>query len=376
MALFSKSGNIWHPHREEALNLHAALPAGNYTVKQNPLSHQFFLESIDSFKLPDRIYGDITRQTNRIIRSFAERPSSTGVLLAGEKGSGKTLLSKNVCASLAKVGVPTVVINHALHGDTFNAFMQTIEQPCVVLFDEFEKVYKREEQEQLLTLLDGVFPSKKLFLLTCNDQYRVDHHMRNRPGRIYYFVKFSGLTEEFVEEYCIENLLDQQYVEKVVQVSKMYGQFNFDMLQSLVEEMNRFDEDPAQALEMLNAKPESDGGGKFSVQVIYKGIVYEHDALDDGKVFIGNPIGHETIDVSFYDRSEDDLLQSNEAIDDAPAMVARLRAERKRYIELHFEAADFIRFDPVNETFVFQQGDTTCILTKVKERTRHNLLAF
>lgn len=376
MALFSKSGNVWHPHREEALNLHEFLPAGNYTVKQDPMTRQFYLESIDSFKLPDRIYGDITRQTNRIIRSFSDRPSSTGVLLAGEKGSGKTLLSKNVCASLAKVGVPTVVINHAWHGDTFNAFMQTIEQPCVVLFDEFEKVYKREEQEQLLTLLDGVFPSKKLFLLTCNDQYRVDHHMRNRPGRIYYFVKFSGLAEEFVEEYCQENLFDTSHVDKVVQISKMFHQFNFDMLQSLVEEMNRFDESPVEALEMLNAKPESDSGGRFSIQVIHKGIIYEGNDLEDGKMFFGNPLGQETIDVAFYERAENGAVAAEDDEDENGSLVDKLRAKRGKYVSIDFAAEDFIRFDPVNETFVFQQGETLAILTKVKERARHNLLAF
>ena len=29
-------------------------------------------------------------------------------------------------------------------------------------------------QTHVLTLLDGVFPSRKLFVLTCNDKYRID----------------------------------------------------------------------------------------------------------------------------------------------------------------------------------------------------------
>lgn len=372
MALFSKSGNVWHPHREAALNLHERLPAGNYTVKQYPMTHEFYLETIDNFTLPDRIYGDITKQTNRIIRSFSARPAGTGVLLVGEKGSGKTLLSKNVCMSLQRVGVPTIVINHPWHGDKFNAFIQTIEQPAVVLFDEFEKNYKREVQEHLLTLLDGVFPSKKLFLLTCNDQYRVDSHMRNRPGRIYYFVNFHGLAEEFVEEYCQDNLLDTQYIEKIVQISKMYSKFNFDMLQSLVEEMNRFDEDPVSALEMLNAKPEGDAGGRYAVQIIHEGLVYEGKDIDDGAQYTGNPLVN-SIDVGFYIRGDGaPEVRDDEDDDGGPATPV---ANRK-YLSLDFVPEDFVRFDPVNGQFVFQNEKAMCILTKVRERARHNMLAF
>jgi hypothetical protein len=369
MSLFSKSGNVWHPHREAALNLQDRLPAGTYTVKQNQMTQEFYLEAIDSFTLPDRIYGDIARQTNRIIRSFSERPAGTGVLLVGEKGSGKTLLSKNVCMNLQRVGVPTIVINHPWHGDEFNAFIQTIEQPAVILFDEFEKNYKREVQEQLLTLLDGVFPSKKLFMLTCNDQYRIDSHMRNRPGRIYYFVKFAGLGEEFVEEYCQDNLLDTQYIEKIVQISKMYGQFNFDMLQSLVEEMNRFDEDPIAALEMLNAKPEEDGGGKYAVQIIHEGLVYEGKDIDEGSTFTGNPLVND-VDVGIYLRGEGAPGAQDDEDDDNPA------TENRKYLSLDFTPEDFVRFDPVNGQFVFQNDKAMCILTRVRERARHNMLAF
>jgi hypothetical protein len=359
MALFSKSGNVWHPHRKEELDLHPALPGGNYTVKQHPLSQQFSLEKIDSFMMPERIYGDIVPQTNRILRSFNDRPGTTGVLLAGEKGSGKTLLSKNVCAELAGLGVPTLVINQAWHGDGFNSFIQSIEQPCAILFDEFEKVYKREEQEQLLTLLDGVFGSKKLFLLTCNDEYRVDHHMRNRPGRIYYFIKFGGLAENFVVEYCQDNLAAQEHIPKIVELSKMFNAFNFDMLQALVEEMNRFGEPPQAALALLNAKPEADKAGSYSVQVLYKGMTYKGNDLDR-PTHSGSPLAHEGVSVEFREK----LLEPDKDGD----MLSGWQ-------ELTFYPADFVKFDPVTETFVFMQGDTVCTLQKLQDRSRYHPFA-
>jgi hypothetical protein len=359
MSLFSKSGNLWHPHREDALDLHPALPGGNYTVKQHPMTHQFFLERIDSFVMPERIYGDIVPQTNRILRTFNDRPGTTGVLLAGEKGSGKTLLSKNVCAELAGLGVPTIVINHSWHGDEFNAFIQSVEQPCAVLFDEFEKVYKREEQEQLLTLLDGVFGSKKLFLLTCNDEYRVDHHMRNRPGRIYYFIKFSGLAENFIVEYCQDNLAAQAHTPKIVELSKLFSAFNFDMLQTLIEEMNRFGEDPQTALALLNAKPEADSAGRYDVQLLHQGFTYKGNDLEPD-THTGSPLAPAGVTVEFREK----LLEPDADGD-----------KRGEWHELTFYPADFVKFDPVNDTFVFMQGDSVCTLKKVQDRSRYHPFA-
>jgi SpoVK/Ycf46/Vps4 family AAA+-type ATPase len=97
--------------------------------------------------------------------------------------------------------VPTIVINQPLVGKKFNSFLQTISQPSIILFDEFEKVYEQSaEQEAILTLLDGVYPSKKLFLLTCNDTAKINSNMKNRPGRLFYFLKFKGLDQRFFRE--------------------------------------------------------------------------------------------------------------------------------------------------------------------------------
>jgi len=259
MAYFLKNGTSFRVSSKEAMDLHEQLPAGNYTVAVDMMGN-FYLEQIDSFEIPAKMYGNTLRHTDRIINSFWERPQQTGVLLNGEKGSGKTLLAKNISVELAKQGVPTIVINRDWTGDGFFKLLQDIDQPCVVLFDEFEKVYDREKQEEILTLLDGVFGSKKLYILTVNDKWRVDSHMRNRPGRIFYLLDFKGLDVNFIREYCEDNLNNKQYIEQICSLTSLFGEFNFDMLKALVEEMNRYDETPTEALEMLNAKPEYDDG--------------------------------------------------------------------------------------------------------------------
>jgi hypothetical protein len=67
----------------------------------------------------------------------------------------------------------------------------------------------------MLTLLDGVFPSKKLFILTCNDKWRIDKHMRNRPGCIFYMLDFKGLDADFIREYCEDRLDAKEYIERI-----------------------------------------------------------------------------------------------------------------------------------------------------------------
>lgn len=236
------------------------LPPGIYTVKfAGGFDPHFYLEETEKMKLPSKIYGDAQAKANRIFNTFEERTRSTGVLLSGEKGSGKTLLTKILSNLALSHGISTLIVNTPFCGDEFNTFMQAISQPCVVLFDEFEKVYDSEQQEAALTLLDGVVQTKKLFLLTVNDVYKINENMRNRPGRLFYSIDYAGLDQSFIKEYCEDNLKNKAYIGQVCAVTSLFYRFNFDMLQAIVEEMNRYNESVEQVLPLLNAKPSEDG---------------------------------------------------------------------------------------------------------------------
>jgi hypothetical protein len=161
------------------------------------------------------------------------------------------------------------------------------------------------EQQAVLTLLDGVFPSKKLFVLTCNDKYRIDEHMRNRPGRIYYLLDFAGLEVDFITEYCTDNLNDKGQIESVCRVSTMFAEFNFDMLKALVEEMNRYGESAQEAMKMLNAKPQTDDSGRYNVEFKINGVVVP-EASFEPTVWDGNPLARERFSIEFYGVEEGD----------------------------------------------------------------------
>jgi len=261
MTKFVRDNENFYVSSQSPENLLDRLPAGNYTIGKNPMTGQLFLQRVDSFKQPGKLYGNVMARAQRIMNTFDDRPGTTGVLLNGEKGSGKTQLARVISLEAEKIGMPTIIINGPWTGDAFNALLQSIDQPCVVFLDEFEKVYDNDDQEAVLTLLDGTFTSKKLFLFTVN----------NRPGRIFYMLDFYGLSTDFIVEYCNDTLNNKDHITAITRVAMLFEQFNFDMLKALVEELNRYGEDPYTALEMLNAKPTNRDGGTYDIKLKHEG---------------------------------------------------------------------------------------------------------
>lgn len=340
MTYFLKSGACFNVSTKEAMDLHDALPPGNYVVKEAPMGGPLYLEQIESFEITGKIYGDTIKNTQRILKTFLSREPSTGVMLNGEKGSGKTLLAKNISYEAYKQGIPTIVINAPWCGDKFNAFMQMIEQPCIIMFDEFEKVYDDNEQEQMLTLLDGVFPSKKLFILTCNDKWRVNGHMRNRPGRIFYLLEFKGLDAEFIREYCNDKLDNKEHIERIVQIAGTFDQFNFDMLKALVEEMNRFEETPQEALQMLNAKPEFGSASRYKLDLQIDGVDIAYNKYEN-REWEGNPLNKQVaIEYKTVEKDEDGDEYDDWAVARfEPTDLKKIEGDGTKYIFLNKEGA-------------------------------------
>lgn len=310
---------------------------GTYIIRVS--QEGFYLEKVPDFTLPEKVYSDIVPKAQRILNTFKQRPTTTGVLLSGEKGSGKTLLTKVISTIARNNHIPTIIVNQAYTGDEFNLFLQKIVQPCVLLFDEFEKVYDAEEQKALLTLFDGVLTTKKLILLTSNNYKAVDEHMKNRPGRIYYSLSFKGLDTKFVKEYAQDNLKNQSFINQILILSKLVKTMNFDVLQAVIEESNRYDESPLDSINMLNVEISDHYYEPFTLTVTTK----EPDVTFDEEMLV-NPF--RPFCVSGY---------KGEVNNDG---------DYKEYPSYEFSPSNFISMDIEAGKYVFTTDAATVILTR------------
>lgn len=234
-------GNFYIP--QQAIKAVDSIPHGTYYVRFNN-QIGYYLEQIENFDLPTKIYGN-TNVVKRWLTSYHANVRNTGIILTGIKGSGKTLLSKK-CA--IDSGLPVIIIDTPYQDSDFISFITNPELGDVCIFiDEFEKVFaERGSENAMLTILDGAFNTHNLFIFTCN-QMHTNEYLTNRPSRIRYRTHFESLPEEVINEVIADLLQRKEYAESIKIALTAIGVVTFDLLITLIKEVDLFNE-PAEAL--------------------------------------------------------------------------------------------------------------------------------
>lgn len=250
---------------QDAINIKTELEPAIYEVHAS-MAGYYLTRISDNFKMPAKIYGDVNTFANRIISTYTDRCSkrlNTGVLFSGIKGSGKTLQAKTIANSLVNT-MPVIMVNTGFNPSSLSGFLNSIDTECCVIFDEFEKNYSSNNEDDkdttavqngFLTMLDGTADSNKLFIFTCNDLNKVNDYLLNRPGRIFYHFKFDALSEDTLVAYANEKLNNASYIDDLQIIkTRLDDAFTFDIMQSIIEESNRFNEAPSKFIKYMNLK--------------------------------------------------------------------------------------------------------------------------
>jgi hypothetical protein len=243
------------------------LPKGTYLTKFDAPNNCYFLELTEDFTVPNKLYGNSDMLSNRYVKTFTEGSKNMGILLTGLKGTGKSLTAK---LTALKSNIPVILITEEFTGEEFKSFLNSIKQEVVVFIDEFEKVYvDNDSQQSLLSLLDGIFEGKKLFIFTSNMKDRINQYMLNRPGRIRYLAEYDSLDETVITEVIEDTLVDKTQTEDLLSVLDVLGIVSMDVLVGLITEMNSYNEGAKEAIKYLNIRPED---SQYSVIIIIDGV--------------------------------------------------------------------------------------------------------
>jgi hypothetical protein len=218
------------------------LPVGTYNVSFHPMQGFYLTARTDLTVTEDKIYGNSLAKVKKVMQSYQLVNRNFGVLLSGQKGIGKSLFVRILADEAIKEGLPVITVTSAAPG--LADFISSIEQDCIVVFDEFEKTFtisdEENQQDQLLTLFDGLDGGHKLFIVTCNDLEQISQYMLNRPGRFHYHFTMMPPSSEEVEEYMKDKLLPQYHsnIKDIVNLANI-ADMPYDFLRAIAFELNQ-----------------------------------------------------------------------------------------------------------------------------------------
>lgn len=292
-----KSGNTYNIYNDSVVS-YKQLPPQFYRIIFDQRSGWHIVDA-HPIEIKEKIYGIHQNKSDKVLRAFQDSNRNLGTILSGDKGIGKSLFAKLLCIKSIKAGYPVIIVDTYIPG--IATFLNEIEQPCVVLFDEFDKVFaggEREDEQpqtEMLTLFDGISTGKKLFIVTCNDLRKLNDYFVNRPGRFHYHFRFDYPDAAAIRVYLEDNIPQSAYsdIDKIIGFSKKVP-LNYDCLRAIAFELQHGEtfESAIADLNILNINKE-----KYSIAIYFtdgtKIKIRSHymDAFSDEEESVDIPYG-------------------------------------------------------------------------------------
>ena len=288
------------------------LPPTTFDIGYNQHEGCFLVRRFN-VHVTEKAYGMHTEKLEKVMDSFKLFSRSLGAILSGDKGIGKSLFAKMICEAAIREGYPVILVDACYPG--LARFLESIDQECVVLFDEFDKTFRstkdNDDQAALLSLFDGTTGGKKLFIVTCNDLYSLNSYIVNRPGRFHYHFRFDYPSPEDIREYLSDKLQESYCgeIEKVVDFSRTVS-LNYDCLRSIAFELNQ-GSDFASAVIDLNIMTTEDEeysvylffeNGRSLHQLKYRTNLYDDDGGLMTRIYLYDDDGHYQLTVDYSKR--------------------------------------------------------------------------
>lgn len=221
-----------------------------YDLKYNRMEGKSFLVENGNLNMPKKLYklkeDDVF--INRVLTYFNSESANqtTGVLLAGTKGTGKTMLSKRIAIESK---LPIIVVATDYPADKLNRFFKEFTTPVVIMFDEIEKNDYWWETKDLLGFLDGVeATAKKLVLMTCNETDKIDDNFFDRCSRVRYFKTYEANSNSVFIRFMAEDK-GIKNIDEVVDFIDSYMEVkSFDNISAFLDEVKMFEDVPLEEL--------------------------------------------------------------------------------------------------------------------------------
>ena len=193
-----------------------------------------YIEEDGELKLPSKVYAEDSFFIQRILDTFNTDTNNVGVLLAGLKGSGKSLTAKLVAK---KCNLPVLVVNPTFPSAALKDIFTQFKTPVCVIFDEIDKNDRYWNTEQMLNFLDGIqSTAKKLVIMTCNKTCDLSEYILDRCSRIKYFKEYDGLDLNIIKE-LVKDILGKEDDELSEYIYTFFDVRSFDNVITYLKEI-------------------------------------------------------------------------------------------------------------------------------------------